>query len=485
MNNKPKTIPKININDDKYKENENIIKEEEDRNNDTIIRDSEIYSNLEINKDYYLVCPNCKCRIPHIEEINYDDNNNDFKVLYNCSCIKSKESYLRFLFSIKEPSNLCNIHNNILNFYCKKCKHSICESCKNGHINHQIEDNNNFIPQEKIKIILEKVNEKKEHFKGTEILNKFIKRYLNERKLIPREEEKINDKTIKKYYYLKELKGHKDRVLSLIKLQSGWIATGSYDSIIRIWIPEANFCFKEIQEIGAVQCLLEFEPDKILSGTTENNICLRDIHSENDDDYICNFIGHYLWVNCLIKCSDKYFASASNDCTIRIWDYYKRKEIREIKAHEDCIFSLIKLKNGNLCSAGADLSIKFWDWEKGLCLKAIKNAHIDSILSLIELNERTLISSSSDKTIKIWKDYKCLETLNGHKNEVRTLCKIDDNYFASGSFDNKIKIWDLRQLNCFQTLEGHHSNVTTVIKLNNDSLASCSCDKTIIIWKQK
>jgi hypothetical protein len=60
MNNKPKTIPKININDDKYKENENIIKEEEDRNNDTIIRDLEIYSNREINKDYYLVCPNCK-----------------------------------------------------------------------------------------------------------------------------------------------------------------------------------------------------------------------------------------------------------------------------------------------------------------------------------------------------------------------------------------------------------------------------------------
>ena len=89
-----------------------------------------------------------------MEEINYDDNNNDFKVLYNCSCIKSKESYLRFLFSIKEPSNLCNIHNNILNYYCKKCKHSICESCKNGHINHQIEDNNNFITKEKIKIIL-------------------------------------------------------------------------------------------------------------------------------------------------------------------------------------------------------------------------------------------------------------------------------------------------------------------------------------------
>ena len=62
----------------------------------------------------------------------------------------------------------------------------------------------------------------------------------------------------------------------------------------------------------------------------------------------------------MVKCSDKYFASASNDYTFHIWDYYKNEEeLKTIEAHEDCIFSLIKLTNGNLCSGGGDLTIKF------------------------------------------------------------------------------------------------------------------------------
>ena len=443
------------------------------------IEEKDPYLNLDINKVYYLVCPNCKCRIPHIDTINYDNNYNDFKILYKCICNSNlKESYLGPLFNNEKPSNFCLYHNNnILNYYCNNCKKSLCKLCIDCHIFHEIEDNNNFIPKEKISIILKITNDKNVHFKGSAIINKFIKRYLT-----PKEEK---EQKIKEYCYLKELKGHKDRVSSIIKLQSGYIATGSLDGIIRIWIPENNFCFKEIQEIGAVQCLLEFEPNKILSGTQQNNISLRDILSENDDDFICNYLGHLLWVNCLIKCSDKYFASASNDCTIRIWDYYTQEEIKTIEAHKDCIFSLIKLTNGNLCSAGIDLSIKFWNWENGLCLKIIHYAHEDIILSLCEINNGTIISSSFDKTIKIWKDYKYSGILKGHNNEVKTLCKINDNFIASGSFDNKIKIWNIKTLSCYQTLEGHSSNVASIIKLNKVCLASCSCDKNIIIWKQK
>ena len=124
-----------------------------------------------------------------------------------------------------------------------------------------------------------------------------------------------------------------------------------------------------IQELGKVLCLLEFEENKILSGTTLNNICLRDLNSNNDDEYICNFLGHQKFVQSLVKYNEQIFASASNDGTIRIWNYYTRSQIKVIYAHKSDILCLIKLSDDNLCSGGADLSIKIWNWEQNQCLK--------------------------------------------------------------------------------------------------------------------
>lgn len=94
----------------------------------------------------------------------------------------------------------------------------------------------------------------------------------------------------------------KNRVISLIELKSGRLATSTEDTKIFLWDLYLNEPHKKIQELGKVLCLLEFEENKILSGTTLNNICLRDLNSNNDDDdYICNFLGHQKYVQFLGK----------------------------------------------------------------------------------------------------------------------------------------------------------------------------------------
>lgn len=485
------------IGKDKY------IKDEKGGKNQVEIKDEidKLYSSLDIQRDYYLVWPDCQNCIPHIIKVSYDDKINDFKSFYNCPCdSKSKEKYLAFLFNLNKPSNNCIKHNNSLKFYCFKCEKPICKICRQDHKGDIIKNNNssNYISDEIVNTLL-KTENRKDKFKYRAFLNKFLNKYLNNKKSkankpiektnTKMEEKQAIDKSdkkkeIEKYDYSKVLKSN-DKIFCMIQLKSGLLATGSYDGKIRIWIPDEDKPIKEIQEIGSILCLLEFEQDKILSGTMENNICLRDIYSNNDDDCIHNFLGHENYINCLIKCNDNIFASASNDWTIRIWDYYKRKEIRTINAHEKYVLCLIRLENGYLCSGSADKSIKVWDWKNGSCLKSKEDAHTDMILSLCQFNDKILISASSDKSIKIWENFKCIGILNGHKNEVRILCKIDENLFASGSFDNTIKIWNLKEFNCFQTLEKHSSNVTSIIKLNKNSFASCSCDNSIIIWINK
>ena len=284
----------------------------------------------------------------------------------------------------------------------------------------------------------------------------------------------------KQYKNIKTLTGHKEKIVTLIKLSSNYLASGSYDQTIKIWDLELNECIKTIEEKGYVFSLLEFNPNFLLVGTSENNINLYDLNSNNSNS-IYTFTGHLLWVNCLVKCNENTFASGSNDSFIKIWNYNNKKCLITLKGHSDCILSLILLKNNNLCSGSADLTIKIWDWNNNILLFTL-TGHTKWVKCLFELDNNIIISGSDDKSIKLWKDNICIKTLLGHSHSVRTLCQINDEKFASGSFDNSIKIWDIKSGECEQTLEGHSSNVITVIMLENEILASCSNDLTIKIW---
>lgn len=453
------------------------------------------YSKYDINNDYYLCCPDCKQNIPYIENINYREDDNDFEVKYRCNCnCNNKEDYslLHFMISPESPSNLCENHDKEqLIAFCKMCGKSFCKLCSKAHINH---DKDHFISKENGELVIKIVNEKKNKVKGIEILIKIIEKLLKNDEIFEiqdieggfsddnisfDEQNNIND-----YYCSSTIKGHKDKVVSLIILQSGYVATGSYDSTIRIWIIEEGVCVKVIQEVGSVICLLEFETNIILSGTSQCNIGLWAINNDDEETAIYNYLGHELWVNCLAKCDDKHFASGSNDNTIIIWDYNERKEIKKFKAHDDCVLCLILLKNGNLCSGGADSYIKFWDWNNGLCINSIK-AHSNWVKCLCQFDDDILLSGSDDRTIKVWKNYECISTLDGHINSIRALCKINENFFASGSFDNNINIWDYQKQKIVQVLKGHTSNITCLAQLSKNIIISCSTDYTIKLWEKK
>ena len=295
----------------------------------------------------------------------------------------------------------------------------------------------------------------------------------------------------------KTLSGHTEKIVSLIELSSGRLASGSYDNTIRVW--DSNYENEDItiKEKSRILCLLEFENDKILCGTSDNLINLYEINSFNYE-FIYSFIGHTLWVNCLAKVNNNYFASASNDTKIKIWDYFNKKCIKTLEGHEDCILTLIILKNKkHLCSGAADLTIRIWEWEKRNCLHILKG-HEKWVKCVLELDNGIIVSGSDDKSIKLWKNNYNIRTIVEHTNSIRSLCQINKKYFASGSFDFTIKIWEINSWECVQTLVGHDSNIICVISLNNNNykrkeqieylkrpflIASCSNDKTIKIWE--
>ena len=288
----------------------------------------------------------------------------------------------------------------------------------------------------------------------------------------------IDPKNIK---CIKTLTGHQKNIVSLIQLSSGYIASGSYDLSIRIWDVEQGQCIKILYDVGNILCLLEFKPNILLAGTSENNISLWEIDKLMDTSSY-NFNGHSLWINSIVKCDEQYFASASNDASIIIWDFDNRKEHKILEGHNNSILCMIKLNDGRLCSGAADNMIKIWDWKKNFCSMDL-TGHENWVKCLYQLDESTLLSGSDDKTIKVWKNYNCIATISGHTNSVRTFCKINDNFFASGSFDHTINIWNSQNFKLVNSLNAHESRVICIIKLKNNKLVSCSNDNTIKIWE--
>jgi WD40 repeat protein len=299
---------------------------------------------------------------------------------------------------------------------------------------------------------------------------------------------------ITKYKNIMTLEGHTEKVTSLIQLASDKLVSGSYDNTLCIW--DINDSSKQkpekrIQEQGRPLFILEFEKNKILTATSNNQINLWNLNNDPINlEY--TFEGHELWINCLVKIDYQKFASASNDAMIIIWDYNNRKIISTLEGHEDCILTLIILKNGKLCSGGADQFIKIWDIEKYTCIQTLYS-HEKWVKCLLELNNDIILSGSDDKTIKLWKyntkenKYDLFKTLLGHNHSVRTLCQIDDNHFASGSFDCTIKIWEINNWNCIETLIGHSSIIIWMININfkgKNIIASCSDDKSIKLWEK-
>ena len=420
---------------------------------------------------------------------NISLNNN----ISNSSIVKNKIETSSF--RINDKFLKINNPRNITKNSCKcKIKNKIPRSTFNPNIPNPLVSSNISTRNSKIKMkkynsgiftYNQQINNENINILNNSILNSNVI-YSNDIKL-------NNTETNKIYKCIKTIEGHSEKIVSMVELSNGFIATGSYDNKIKIWNLETLQCIKTILEEGNIFCLLEMEPNYLLSGTNKNTIQLYNLNSPENYDLIFSFKGHELWVNCLVKCSEYYFASGSNDAEIKIWDYKNKTLYRTLKGHEDCILAMIILKNKKICSGSADLTLRIWDWGLGVCEFCFAG-HNKWIKCLCQLDkDDVIISGSDDMKIKIWKkigpknyfnnEWKVIKEYSEHKHSVRTLCKINEDTFASGSFDGSIKIWNLNHDEAIQNLEGHKSYVISVIKIKNGDLVSCSNDHTIKVWR--
>ena len=71
-----------------------------------------------------------------------------------------------------------------------------------------------------------------------------------------------------------KLQGHKDKIVVLLQLKNGYLVSGSYDHTIKVWDLNTYQEIATIKESGSVLSFLEFEPNYLLSSSSDNKIKL-------------------------------------------------------------------------------------------------------------------------------------------------------------------------------------------------------------------
>jgi len=140
-----------------------------------------------------------------------------------------------------------------------------------------------------------------------------------------------------------------------------------------------------------------------------------------------------------------------------------------------------------MISASEDATVKVWDFETGDYERTLKG-HTDSVQDVaFDSSGKLLVTCAADMAIKLWdfNTYECTKTLQGHDHNVSGVCFVPSgDYILSCSRDKTIKMWEVATGFCIKTYSGHRDWVRMVrVSLGSgDFVASCSNDQSVRIW---
>jgi U3 small nucleolar RNA-associated protein 13 len=292
------------------------------------------------------------------------------------------------------------------------------------------------------------------------------------------------------------LKGHEDIVMSLDVDWSGhWVASGAKDNTARLWrVDPANnsyTCYAvftgHLESVGAVALPkvvpaensdafknpLDHPPAFLISGSQDRFVQKRDIPRQSQKDKVSaslKRLAHDKDINALdVSPNGRFFASASQDKTVKIWDV-ERLEVQGIlKGHKRGVWTVRFAPSNMPAIQGEQGSVS----GKGV-----------------------ILTGSGDKTIKLWNlsDYTCLRTFEGHSHNVLKLVWLhmptDETaakkriQFASAGADSLVKVWDANVGETECTLDNHEDRLWTLaVHPKTNTLVSGGSDSKVTFWK--
>ncbi len=239
--------------------------------------------------------------------------------------------------------------------------------------------------------------------------------------------------------------------------------------------------------------------------------------------------GHqsYVW-DVVVTPDGRVAVSASNDCTLRVWDLASGLPRNVLTGHQSWVCSAAINQAGTVIAAGAcDGTVRWWMlgtgepvasltasasdakvawmpneqlvvgdssgtvsvWDiQGLDATLLHShqPHDAAILKVVTLGAHEIATASADATAKVWDPFSGTVrlTLEGHAGDVNSVA-VDalSEVAITGATDHSVGVWSLHDGSCLTRLEGHLDTVWRVaLSPKGQMIASGSGDNTVRLW---
>jgi WD40 repeat protein len=185
------------------------------------------------------------------------------------------------------------------------------------------------------------------------------------------------------------------------------VASGSYDSTIRLWDAETGEEMHKLVQPGIVIHSMAFSPDgELVVFNTGGSLPVMETGAAGKVRARLRVEGTNRDVCCIVFSPDqKYIASGYDDGAVRIWDAETGEARHVLKGHTDAVPSIpFSLDARCLASGSADTTICIWDVETGEPVhhSPLKgHGYVVSPISFLP-DGRHIVSTSADMIVCIW-----------------------------------------------------------------------------------
>ncbi|KAF2276876.1 WD40 repeat-like protein [Westerdykella ornata] len=270
-------------------------------------------------------------------------------------------------------------------------------------------------------------------------------------------------------------RAHQRHVVTCLQFDTDKILTGSDDTNINVYDTKTGALRNRLDGHEGGVWALQYEGNTLVSGSTDRSVRVWDIEKGK-----CTavFNGHTSTVRCLVILKPTQVGEAADGQPIMM-----PKEPLIITGSRDSTLRVWRLPSQSGSKTALQTGPPVYHDNDNPYFIRILSGHSHSVRAIAAHGD-VLVSGSYDTTVRVWRisTGETIHQLHGHAQKVYSVV-LDHarNRCISGSMDTSVKVWCLETGTCMFNLEGHASLVG-LLDLSYDRLVSAAADSTLRIW---